>query len=499
MGANKDMPSILERAALPAALLVAFVAAAILMGDEQYGSLARNPFDFGAAIAPYALGIGAAVSAALLADRLIKSLFWDFLIGRVRGRQAPKLLVQIGSCVPYVVAFFAVISLVFKQPVTGLFATTGAIGIVLGFALRNIILDAFSGVAMNLDESFSVGDWIEIRGRGPLITGRIEEMHWRTTRLRNREDNMIVVPNSELGSAVVTNLSRPRSLNELSYEITLDHSLPIGRVLRTLRSALLAAVGDHPGLMKIPEPLVRISGIDDLGVKYSLFWTADIAKISPSSARHHVLRRVLDSFRTAGLQPAVRKQDVFQSSLPDRVLDSTNVGHQQVLLSRVELFSSLAAEDLNDLSSQVVVHRYDQGDWAIRAGDPGDSMFVVTEGLLHVFMKGLENGEEKRVAQVMPGDFFGEMSLLTGVPRSASIQAATEAICFEITKEAMARLFTKHPDLARRISRKIARRQLRNDANLRSKSEAEQLAHAQTFAAELLGRMKRFFGKVIGG
>lgn len=493
------MAAVFGRLALPSVLFLSLLVATIILEERHFRDLPAGRFGFGLWVLPYMTGVGAAIAGGLLVDRLIKLFFWDFAVARVTGRTPPKLLVQIGTILPYLGAAMAAVGLVFNQSIVGLFATTGAVGVVVALALRSIILDAFSGVAMNLDEPFRVGDWIEFASRGGSIVARVEEMHWRTTRLRNRDDNAIVVPNSELGAAVITNLSRPTSHTEIAHEVTLDHSLPTERVINTLRSAMMAAVIDHPGFPKGHAPTARVSGINGLGVQYTLSWTIDIAKISPFTARHYVLRRVLDYYRNAGLQPAVPKYDVYQAALSDRILKPTIAEHRYTLISRVELFASLDAEELRDLAASLVVRRFDEADWLMRTGEPGDSMYVVTEGLLHVYIKPADGDEERRVAQIVPGNFFGEMSLLTGEPRSASIRAATDSICFEITKDTLTRLFARRPDLARRISRKVARRQLRNDASLAAKSEAEQEARAQTFAAELFARMRRFFGKVIGG
>lgn len=135
-----------------------------------------------------------------------------------------------------------------------------------------------------------------------------------------------------------------------------------------------------------------------------------------------------------------------------------------------------------------------EGTTLLRAGDSGASMFVLYEGLLHVTVKAESTGLDTRVGRVQAGMFFGEMSALTGEPRSATVVAATDALMFEIEKEQIAALIDRRPELARVIAETVATRRLRNSDALRLANAATVAVETSSLTSQLLGKMLSFFG-----
>jgi CRP-like cAMP-binding protein len=125
-------------------------------------------------------------------------------------------------------------------------------------------------------------------------------------------------------------------------------------------------------------------------------------------------------------------------------------------------------------------------------------MFILVEGLVYVFADVAGDGQEMKVAQIVPGQFFGEMSLLTGEARSATITAASDAVAYEIGKDAMAKLLQRRPELAEVLSRIVAERKLRNEEALAEATREEKEEHRTSVAGQILGRMRDFFRGVLG-
>jgi CRP-like cAMP-binding protein len=313
-------------------------------------------------------------------------------------------------------------------------------------------------------------------------------MNWRTTRLVTREENLVVIPNSELGQATITNLARPIRFSCQIRTIQLDHDVPVNRALTLLRAALLAATRDNDAIATNPQPLARVDSADGSGVVYQIVYYMDFAVASNYAIQHIVMNRILEHLHQAGLRPAVKRQDLFTAPMPDRRVDSKRPDHRRLLLSRVDLFAGLTDDELAALADAMALRRFEEGDCVIRASDPGQSLFVASEGFLRVV-----GADEREIGTVMPGEFFGEMSLLTGEPRSATVHAATDAVCFEIGTDNLLPLLKSRPDIAERISRAIARRQMRNE-QMATASEADREVRTQTFARDILARMRRFFG-----
>src|SRR6185312_12028818 len=169
-----------------------------------------------------------------------------------------------------------IISFVFNRPLTGLWATSGVAGLVIGLALRNVIMDVFIGLAVNVDRPYRLGDFIMLQ-TGQV--GRVLEINWRTTRLATNEGNTIIVPNSRIGDMTVTNFLKPNSSAEFELLFSVDFGVPSERVLRVLTAAAMAVTG--AGILDDPdhEPKARIKGISHEGVEYKVKYWVDCAKV----------------------------------------------------------------------------------------------------------------------------------------------------------------------------------------------------------------------------
>ncbi len=140
------------------------------------------------------------LAGAYLLVRLTNLLFWEGIVARGIGRPVPRLLKDSLGLFVFLLAVAGIVGIEFRQSIVGIWATSGAIGIVLGIALRNIILDIFTGLAVNFDHSYRIGDWVDLFERGfPTIRGKVIEINWRTTRIETEERRVMVVPNSKMG------------------------------------------------------------------------------------------------------------------------------------------------------------------------------------------------------------------------------------------------------------------------------------------------------------
>ena len=211
-----------------------------------------------------------------------------------------------------------------------------------------------------------------------------------------------------------------------------------------------------------------------------------------------VISSILGHLKSAGLMLAYPKGDIFTAEMPTRQLDANSDSDLRDLVSRIELFSHLEDDELAMLTEGITRRVYGEGSHLIERGAMGDSMFILVEGLVYVYADVAGDGEEIKVAQIIPGQFFGEMSLLTGEARSATITAASEAVAYEIGKDAMAKLLERRPELAEVMSRIIAERKLRNEQALSEASCEEKEEHKTSVAGQILGAMRDFFRGVLG-
>jgi len=477
----------------PLVLLVLLVVPA-LFWDDMLKELGSDVFAQTQKVAWYALSTALWLALAWLVVRLIDVLFWEGLVApRLGGSEhVPKLLKDVVAVVVFVIAISGILGVVFDMNVTGLWATSGVVGLVVGLALQSMIADVFSGIALNIDRPFRVGDWVTLHRRGlEPLTGCIREVNWRSTRVEQKDGVLVVVPNNLVSTMILTNLSQPKDESRFRLRFCLDFHVPPERALRILSAGAKAAKGP----LADPAPKVRIAGTSKWGVEYEVRYWLNPAEVSPSRGRHAISASVLDHLHHAGLTLAYEKQDLYVAPMPQRQLDTR--ADKMALLSRIELFEQLEQDELEQLSEAVSEREMGERKNVVTQGDKGTSMFLLVEGLLHVLAKSEvdDEGEDVLVGAITPGQFFGEMSLLTGEPRSATVQAATDCVMYEITKEHLEPLLVARPEIAEQITSIVAERKVRMQQRHEAHRDEDKAAEdAEGLANQLLGKMRKLFG-----
>lgn len=422
---------------------------------------------------------------------LVELVVWNFL-ARTLGGRVPGVLKALGGIAIFLVTVVCIVGLVFERSVTGFLAGLGAVGFALGLALRSLFSDVFTGLAINLDRTFLIGDWIEISEISGSTMGRIEEIGWRSTHLQTEEQKTVVIPNSYLGIHRITNISRPSPATRFQTTVTLDFSVPVSRAKRVLHASLRAAC-DQPGFFHEKEPEVLVAEMTDRGLEYVLrYWIVPWTGISPNRARDAVTNSAMEHLRAAGITPAYKKTDVFHRDMPTRNREGHTPEERVALLSRIDLFSMLERDELEKIASSIERREFRIGEALFHQGDVGDSLFIVTEGLLDVAVTMNDGGPAQRVARIPAGEFVGEMSLLTGEPRSATVSAATSCVTYEIKGQTVHELLDRRPQIAGKISRVIADRNFRNAEFKGRQRETNREEVLNSFASQVLSKMIGF-------
>ncbi len=437
-----------------------------------------------------ALNMLAWVAGAILAARLVQALGWN-QVGRNTGRHAPYLLVQITNVLIYTAAAIGMAGVLFEIPLTGAIATSSVIGLVIGFALKSLISDTFSGIALNLDQGFTINDFIMLVGRPGTarISGRVTQINWRSTYLETPENSTLIIPNTVVSESIVMNFSRPEPASEFELLVTLDFEVPSERAIRVLNAAVHAAARENKAIW---DCKARISELSTTGITYKIKYMLDPSKLGPGKAKNLIFGHVERQMKMTGLALAHPKIDNWTRETPELNTSLGDVLNRIWLLKKVQLFKQFSEHELTGLAERMSMRQFAPGAQMITAGEPGQSMFLLSEGLTSVLVKG-EDGEVD-VATLRPGDFFGEMSLLTGEARSATILALTDTVAFEIDKEDLMPLLDSNPDAAEMLAIAVADRRLASAEGAARKSE-NIVGERASLSAKILKSMLRFFGR----
>ncbi len=423
---------------------------------------------------------------------LANLFFWDFMIARAIQSPIPGALKALSNILIFLGTVACIIGAVFEQSVTGFLAALGAGGFALGLALRNLFSDIFTGLAINLDRTFVIGDWIELVENNEVIAGQISEIGWRSTNLVTETNKTIVIPNSNLGEMMITNISRPTIPTRYQVCITLDFSVPVARAKRVFFASLLS-IRDQKGFVPDKDPEVLLGNVNENGLEYVLrYWILPWNGISPNRAKDVITNSAIEHLKTAGISPTYEKTDIYYKEMPIRNSEGHTLEDQIALLSRIELFSELRNEELAQIAVSMHRHFYNKGDTICRQGEAGDSLFILTEGLLDIFVSSEKNSQKQSVARLFPGEFVGEMALLTGELRSATITALTSSVAYEIKGDAIRGLLENRHELAEILSQIVAERKIRIAASKSQLSHEKRIEEVASFASQVLNRMIGF-------
>jgi small-conductance mechanosensitive channel/CRP-like cAMP-binding protein len=474
----------LKRLGVPVFFLLLFLIPALLW-DTLILQVSSDLIRRSISIGRYVIGTCLWLTLAWFVMRCIDFVVWPVLIEQRLGYAIPRLLKDFVRLVIVAVAIGVIISVVFEQSVTGLFAASGVIGLVLGVALRDMIADFFSGIALNLERSFAVGDRVQIEGTD--LTGDIVEINWRATVIKNFTGNNLIIPNSRMARMRVENYHKPEKAHYNWHFLTLDFDVPIERAERVMLAALKEAVAPF-GVTE--NPIARVRLPNDRGMEYIVVYQVPEYRFR-GRMRAAVMRSIMKHFNVAGIRPVYPQRHIYTADMPLRQPEQQP--NPSDVLKHVALFAMLDETEKAALAAHMTLHMFTANDVIVEQGESGASMYIVAEGLLYVYIAQAESGNLLKVAEISPGQFFGEIPLLTGEPRSATVKAETDALVYEITREDMELLLDKRPEIAERLTEIIAKRRL-HDAEFMKHLPAEQQAvEVKNFAAQLMDKMRRFF------
>lgn len=424
---------------------------------------------------------------AWFATRVMEIFFWEGLIEKRLESKVPRLLKTILNSAIFLIVIIIVIGFIFNQSVAGLVATTGAVGIVVGLGLRSTMESAFNGITLSVDQVFQIGDLIAIRNTFDTPV-RVLEITWRYTLFDDGNGNHVVVPNNTICAAVITNYSRPS--HSTCLVIFLTCCFP-SESLDRVKGIIAAAIRSTKGVQTEPPPTITIAELTEGGVKFQINYWINFNKIKPEEAKNELYQNLIHHLNVAGMG-----LDITSARGKDhQFLELSSQQIQTNILQRVSLFSSFTQEEIDLLASQVITLHAAVDEIIIKQGEEGDSMYVLAEGLLKVDIEDEETKKVFTVGKISPGQFFGEMSLLVGDPRSATITALVESVVYEIHKPVMQKLFERYPDLVQSIGNKIAERHVNNLKKKQALLDSEIESKTKGYADQFCSMIKKWFGR----
>jgi small-conductance mechanosensitive channel/CRP-like cAMP-binding protein len=395
---------------------------------------------------------------------------------------------------------FLLIRYQLDQKIGVLLTSTAIVTGVIGFAMQGVLGNLLAGMSLHACGSLAVADWIEVDG----ITGQVILVNWRETRLRTLGGHIVIVPNGKLADATIRNFSAPTSLRRHDVPVSASYGDAPGDVI----AALIEAAQSVPLVEKDPAPDAYVTGFKDFCIEYVLrFWSKQYER--RIVVEGHVMRMIWYKFNRRGIEipfpmsgrlldnfmQAVHAQR-FEKPLASEIercvddLLGSDFGHK--LMADPEGVCMLSRDELKMVARDVKRTRFTHGEILMRQNEQGESFYVLVRGRVQ---GSIANSEAARPVEfeLQPGALFGEMSLLTGLPRSATMTAITDCELLEFDRCAFARLLSLREEIPRVLSDLAAARAAANAQSL-EKLRASAVVPPELARDGILHRLKRMLG-----
>jgi small-conductance mechanosensitive channel/CRP-like cAMP-binding protein len=389
------------------------------------------------------VGDGALVSALarLVLVLAIVNLVVALLVNPWRESRPSDRFPAIVQDVAVIGLFFVIATMLLREQ---LLATSAVGAVVVGFALQDTLGNFFAGLAIQIEKPFRVGHWIRVGDR----EGQVQEVTWRATKVLTKEGQFLILPNSFISKEPILNYSEPTIPTRIEVDVGTSYLTPPNEV----RAAIHRALANAPLVMRTIPSEVHLDAFGTSSIDFKVrFWIEDYAR--ELEARDQVRTLLWYEFRRANIEiPWPIQIEYSREEQPVRT--DTHVDAASVQLGDIDLFSTLTPEARRQLAREAADHLFADGEAIVRQGDAGSSMFVVLRGTVDVVLQ--PSGQQ--VATIAAGGFFGEMSMLTGDPRTATVRAKGDVQALEIAAADIRRLAQANAGLLEHISTVVAAR-----------------------------------------
>jgi small-conductance mechanosensitive channel len=377
--------------------------------------------------------------------RFLDGCYAEIYLKKIKKEQVNHIFIDLTKFLIFVVIGISLLKVVFDIDPSSILTSSAILTAVIGFAMQDTIGSLISGLLIQIEKPFAIGDWIAVAAN----EGKVVEISWRYTKIKTISKDYVLIPNNSISRDTLVNFNRPIPYVRRQIEIGVDFSIPPVRV----KTALMEVLEKSSTILKAPSPIVRLMEYGPYRMQYRIIFYV---------RQFESARRAIDEINTA-IWYQFRKEDI-PIPYPQSVLASREY-HQPrdetpaivELLKNITLFKGMAEENLDLLVRSSCTKTFLQNQLVVSKGATDTTLFILLEGSVVVESDG------KILAEFEQGNFFGEMALLTGQPRSADIRAKTVVRCLVVDREGFSMILSKSPRIYENIQDIFNERMLDRD------------------------------------
>jgi small-conductance mechanosensitive channel/CRP-like cAMP-binding protein len=427
------------------------------------------------------IGVASAIILSWAVIRLTFALLVELPLKYWKQIEIPNITRDFILLICYAILFFIVLRARGDVNLAGLITTSAALTVVIGLAAQTTLGNFFSGLVLQMEHPFSMGDWITYGS----YTGRVVGITWKSTRIKTRDDVLIYLPNNELSNGILVNYSKPTRRVVCRLNIGLEYGAPPDKV----RQVILDVVQQHPKVLSQPRPQVRLTSFGDFSINYEIrFWYENY--IHDPQIKADINNQLWYALRRHEINIPFPIRDVQHAHIERRHRHQTRKQLSlqiKTLLEKVPLLEPLSDENREKIAQEATIQDFGDNEVIVMHAEPGDSLYIILDGACDVLLE-QKGSASKKVATINKGGFFGEMSLLTGEARSATVKTLEYATVIRVDKALFSTILASNPEICESLGAVMAQRQ--HDLS----HEANKILDKLTNEVNLISRIKSFFG-----
>jgi small-conductance mechanosensitive channel/CRP-like cAMP-binding protein len=390
----------------------------------------------------------------------------------------PKLIHDIVTAIIYSIALLSILKIQFGIDLTPIITTSAVFSMVIGLALQDTLTNLIAGVVLHIENPFKLNDWIHVKD----TDGKVVEINWRTTKLLTRANNYMVIPNSNIVKDTILSVCYPSQDQIISLFVGVDYDSPPNKVKQVIESICLHT----PHVLHSHPAEVRVIKYNDFSIEYEIrVWINDY-NLKPHIA-NVIMTKLWYAFKRAGIRIPYPVRDVYCHPISG-VDANDELEDRYTAVKRIEFFSGFPEEVQREIASLLRQQHFGKDETIFKKGDEGDSFYVIRRGRVSVTVGGNE------VAVLKRGDFFGEISLFTGVRRTASVTAKEDSIVLVLDKDGFSNIIMDNQGVVESISAIITRREIENESHARKLNE--QALSEEQLNAQFANKKMKMFRKI---
>lgn len=377
---------------------------------------------------------------------------------------------------------------------SGIVTTSAVITAVIAFSMQDTLGNILGGVAIQIDRSIQIGDWVKVGD----INGRVVDIRWRSTAIETRNWETVVIPNSILMKNTFSVLGRRNHQPEQWRRwvwFNVSYDTPPEKVIAVAEKAVLSAY--IPNVAKFPKANCVMMDYDHGTARYAIrYWLTDLFQDDPTDSKVRV--HLFAGLKRAGISPAIPKNTIHLVKETEKLAEQkqqNELEKRKTMLRQHGLFRSLNDEEINILAENLKYAPYVAGDTITQQGNIAHWLYIIFQGSVQVSVAS-EGGSSENLSVIkasQEGNIIGEMGLMTGEPRKATVEALDNVSCYRLDKPTFETVIRSRPEIVDDISTIIAERQQQLSETLKDMDEHRRKQFKQNHKQELLVKIRKFF------